>query len=45
MAAKYKQTFFKTKLRHLMAVTASIFLSLIFKRMLEMFSLAQTIKK
>ena len=41
MAAKYKQTF-TTELR---VVTASIFLSLIFKCVIKVFSLAQTIIK
>ena len=45
MAAECKQTLIITELRRLMAVTASIVLSPIFKYMIEVFSLAQTIIK
>ena len=44
MAAECKQTFI-TELRRLMAVTASSVLSPIFKYMIEVFYLAQTIIK
>ena len=44
MATEYKQTFI-TELRRQMAVTASILLSPILKRVIKVFSLAQTIIK